>query len=116
MSDAKEKEDKKSVLESISIDEAARTALVQSIAFSAHNEVDAMRNQSTVEMVALGSAYAKWLENPTMADEFEHIVSKTSMSDKSFYDRHPLNKESDEPVRLATQVFRQFLSSETKVP
>ncbi|BFT29932.1 hypothetical protein D210916BOD24_11080 [Alteromonas sp. D210916BOD_24] len=114
MSKTQNNEKQNTEFEGISIDDAARTALVQSVAFSAQNEVDALRNQSTIEMVALGSAYAKWLENPTMASEFEPLVNKVSMVDRSLFHQYPLNRNyanSAEPERLARQIFRQYLSS-----
>lgn len=88
---------------------AAKTSLYQSAAFSAQNEVDAIRNQHTVRMVATGSAYAKWLQNPAMGDEFKALIDTSKVTDKAYYVDVPDDK--NEPVRLSTQIFREFIAS-----
>ncbi len=59
----------------LTAEEAAGASIAQSIALAAQNEVDAYRNQNTVNMVAMGVAYAKWLQNPTLSKQYSEVVS-----------------------------------------
>lgn len=101
-----------------SIDDVTATSVAQSVAFSLQNEVDALRNQNTVNMVAMGSAYAKWLENPAMGQEFEKIIENTALKSETILGPHSpaRNKEVQDPApRLATSIFsRIFLRRPSK--
>ncbi|MFC4656197.1 hypothetical protein ACFO3I_14370 [Rheinheimera marina] len=61
----------------ITAEEAAGAAVAQSLSFAAQNEVDAFRNQNTVNMVAMGVAYAKWLQNPLLSAPYRSLVMST---------------------------------------
>ena len=60
-------------------EQAAAASIAQSLAFAAQNEVDAFRNQNTVSLVATGSAYAKWLENPMMSEPYRDVIKSASI-------------------------------------
>ncbi len=61
----------------INYKEAANAAIAQSIANAAQDQVDMMRNQNIIKITTMGNAYAKWVANPTMADEYKDIVSES---------------------------------------
>ena len=54
--------------------DAAAAAVAQSIANAAQDQVDLIRNQNVIKTTVAGSAYAKWLANPIMKDEFKAII------------------------------------------
>lgn len=96
----------------VSIDPLTRTSFAQSVAFAVHNEVDAIRNQNTVNLVVMGSAYAKWLENPTMRSEFETIVKESTLPHEPIFGSgSPLDSGEGSPgtTRLATSLLSRFL-------
>lgn len=98
----------------ISVRDAAKASIVQSIAFAAQNEVDAWRNQNTVDLVAMGTAYAKWLENPVMAEQFEKIVNQSRRSDVLTSTTLQTERLKSGPSelkseRLSTSIFKTFL-------
>lgn len=64
----------------LTAEEAAGASIAQSIALAAQNEVDAYRNQNTVNMVAMGVAYAKWLQNPMLSKQYSELVNSTRLS------------------------------------
>ncbi|RVU33572.1 hypothetical protein EOE67_16275 [Rheinheimera riviphila] len=64
----------------LTAEEAAGASIAQSIALAAQNEVDAYRNQNTVNMVAMGVAYAKWLQNPTLSKQYSEVVDAARLS------------------------------------
>lgn len=64
----------------LTAEEAAGASIAQSIALAAQNEVDAYRNQNTVNMVAMGVAYAKWLQNPTLNKQYSEVVNAARLS------------------------------------
>jgi hypothetical protein len=64
----------------LTAEEAAGAAIAQSVSLAAQNEVDAFRNQNTVNMVAMGVAYAKWLQNPLLSEQFEAVVDSARLS------------------------------------
>ncbi len=64
----------------LTAEEAAGAAIAQSISLAAQNEVDALRNQNTVNMVAMGVAYAKWLQNPLLGQHYNEVVGTTRLS------------------------------------
>lgn len=64
----------------LTAEEAAGASIAQSIALAAQNEVDAYRNQNTVNMVAMGVAYAKWLQNPTLSKQYSEVVNAARLS------------------------------------
>lgn len=104
---------------------AAGAAIAQSLSIAAQSEVDALRNQNTVNMVAMGVAYAKWLQNPLMGEPFRELVKTAGLgtgSDKSggaeTFDRktEPAASGKPEPSApagsnpLSAEVFSYFLS------
>ncbi|MDP5135013.1 hypothetical protein ORJ04_03505 [Rheinheimera baltica] len=101
----------------LTAEEAAGASIAQSISLAAQNEVDAFRNQNTVNMVAMGVAYAKWLQNPVMGEQFRELVKTTRLSsdseqqvvNKAFGGR-PSSTSSSASNPLPTQVFSHFLS------
>ena len=97
-------------------EDAAAASVAQSMAFSAQNEVDAYRNQNTVNMVALGAAYSKWLQNPMMAEQFSGLVEKTKLAGSEPSFENVFNAKSDakskaKAMSLPARVFNHFLSS-----
>lgn len=109
-------------------EEAAAASIAQTLAFAAQNEVDAIRNQNTVNMVTMGVAYAKWLQNPVMGSHFSELVNATRLNDgligqgQATVSRHMVNQQnvaafqSATPQRsapshtLPSQIFNYFLS------
>ncbi len=71
-------------------EDAAGAAIAQSISLAAQNEVDALRNQNTVNMVAMGVAYAKWLQNPILAQQYSEVVNTAWLS--STYREYVISK------------------------
>jgi len=61
--------------------DAAAAAVAQSIANATQDQVDLIRNQNIIKTTATGSAFAKWLSNPMMADEYKAIITETSVDD-----------------------------------
>lgn len=59
---------------SINYFHAASAGVAQSVALASQNAVDALHNQNVIKLTALGSAYAKWLQNPQMASEFKGLA------------------------------------------
>lgn len=101
-------------------EDAAAASVAQSMAFSAQNEVDAYRNQATVNMVAMGTAYAKWLQNPMMSDKYSEVVEQTTLPvveqplERGFGGKveSPANVKSKvKPVSLSNKVFNLYMSS-----
>ena len=76
--------------------DAAGAAIAQSIANAAQDQVDLMRNQNIIKTTVMGSAYAKWLENPMMKDEFKPIIDEVKID----------NPQT--PFDLATQIFGSY--------
>jgi len=64
----------------LTAEEAAGASIAQSIALAAQNEVDAYRNQNTVNMVAMGVAYAKWLQNPMLGQQYSEVVKSARLN------------------------------------
>lgn len=64
----------------LTAEEAAGASIAQSIALAAQNEVDAYRNQNTVNMVAMGVAYAKWLQNPMLGQQYGEVVKSARLN------------------------------------
>lgn len=100
----------------ISVEDAAKASIVQSIAFAAQNDVDAWRNQNTVDLVAMGAAYAKWLENPVMSDQYEKIIEETRRSDvvkgSISINNSKINGFNDaKSERLSMSIFKTFLGN-----
>ncbi|WP_337841430.1 hypothetical protein [Rheinheimera sp.] len=119
-------------------EEAAGAAIAQSLSLAAQNEVDAFRNQNTVTMVAMGVAYAKWLQNPLLGAQYSELVQSASLdtqaatttlaerltpapeatsktaSDAKFRDRTaadaPAEAKASRRYTLPDQVFQYFLS------
>ncbi len=96
-------------------EQAVAAGVSQSMAFSVQNEVDAFRNQNTIRMVAMGTAYAKWLENPVMADQYRQLVSDARLdNDEQLYNNPITGKRANTGktgAALASQVCSHFLSS-----
>lgn len=94
-------------------EEAAAAATAQAIAFAEQNEVDAFRQQYIVNMVTMGTAYAKWLQNPGMGSEFSTIVDKTILRNTPANDKPGPVKGNDlaENYILPAKSFAFFLSS-----
>lgn len=88
----------------LTAEEAAGAAIAQSISLAAQNEVDALRNQNTVNMVAMGVAYAKWLQNPVMAQQYREVVD-TARLDSTYQE-----------AILAKSFGRGFAKSESVEP
>lgn len=76
--------------------DAAATAIAQSLANSAQDQVDLIRIQNIIKTTAMGSAYAKWLETPTMKDEFKAVIDETSIT------------EPKKPFNMAQEVLTNF--------
>lgn len=74
----------------LTAEEAAGAAIAQSVSLAAQNEVDAFRNQNTINMVAMGVAYAKWLQNPLLSKQFSEVVDSARLS--SIYQESVLAK------------------------
>ncbi|MDX3774890.1 hypothetical protein QE250_12245 [Chromatiaceae bacterium AAb-1] len=117
MSEKKTNSDAPSSKLGLTAEEAAAASVAQSIALAAQNEVDALRNQNTVNMVAMGVAYAKWLQNPVMGEHFSGLVNTTRLSYGS--EEQPVAKAfGGKPVAAAhtavntlpAQIFNYFLS------
>ena len=90
---------------------AAAASTAQSIAFLTQNEVDATRNQNTVQMVAMGTAYAKWLQNPVMGDEFKKVVENTKLNTKLPFERvFGSELESPQIKKVPSGIIDHFLS------
>ncbi|WP_428243359.1 hypothetical protein [Gynuella sp.] len=105
--------DEKTHFDGVSPLEAAAAAVAQSIAFSAQNEVDGVKNQSTIDMVVMGSAYAKWLQNPAMGEEFNKVIGSVRTDEQAVgYDsQNDIMKGSSlESTKLAQQIFNQYFN------
>lgn len=76
--------------------DAAATAIAQSLANSAQDQVDLIRNQNIVKTTVMASAYAKWLENPVMKDEFKAVIDDATVS------------EPKSPFTMANDVLSNF--------
>ena len=59
--------------------DAAAASLAQSIANAAQDQVDLIRNQNVIKTTVSGSAYAKWLSEPMMKDEYQAIIKDASV-------------------------------------
>ncbi len=80
--------------------DAAAAAVAQSIANAAQDQVDLIRNQNFIKTIAMGNAYAKWLENPVMKDEFRAVIETSNVDEPKF--------------ALAKEIFRAFESQNFK--
>ncbi|AJQ97820.1 hypothetical protein [Gynuella sunshinyii] len=103
--------DEENHFEGVSPLEAAAAAVAQSIAFSAQNEVDGFKSQSTIDMVVIGSAYAKWLQNPGMGEEFNKIIGSVRTDEWTVpNDRQNKIIEGSTLVsaKLGRQIFNQY--------
>ncbi|WP_299011360.1 hypothetical protein [uncultured Shewanella sp.] len=61
--------------------EAAGAALAQTVANTAQDQTDLIRNQNIIKTTVMASAYAKWLANPMMQDEYSAIIKEAKVSD-----------------------------------
>lgn len=61
--------------------EAAGAALAQTVANTAQDQTDLIRNQNIIKTTVMASAYAKWLGNPMMQDEYSAIIQEAKISD-----------------------------------
>ena len=105
----------------ITPEQAAAASIAQSLAFAAQNEVDAFRNQNTVGLVTMGAAYAKWLQNPMMANEYSKIVKSAQLIDTKqvpaadkvlnrMKSENAGNSENAGTYTLPDRIFNHFLS------
>lgn len=76
--------------------DAAATAIAQSLANSAQDQVDLIRNQNIVKTTVMASAYAKWLQNPVMKEEFKAVIDEATVS------------EPKSPFSMANDVLTNF--------
>jgi hypothetical protein len=49
---------------------AATAGVAQSVSFEALNVIEEQRNQGIIRNTAIGNAYAKWLANPQVGEQF----------------------------------------------
>ncbi len=49
---------------------AATAGVAQSVSFEALNVIEEQRNQGIIRNTAVGNAYAKWLANPQVGEQF----------------------------------------------
>lgn len=101
---------------------AAGASVAQSVSLAAQSEVDAVRNQNTVNMVATGMAYAKWLQNPLMGEPFRDLVktANTKTGADKYVQTETSGRKGESPAGafvaaganlLSDEVFSYFLSS-----
>ncbi len=76
--------------------DAAAAAVAQSIANATQDQVDLIRNQNIIKTTAAGTALAKWLSNPMMKDEYQAIITETSVD------------QPKDSFNVATSVFKIY--------
>lgn len=79
MSDSKTEQDIANV--GLKSYDAAATAIAQSLANSAQDQVDLIRNQNIIKTTVMATAYVKWLENPVMKEEYKSVIDEASVSE-----------------------------------
>lgn len=59
---------------------------VQSSTLALQDQVDAVRNAAIIKNTAMGSAYAKWLGNAAMGDQYKELLSNIRIQPEGEYD------------------------------
>lgn len=54
---------------------------IQAVSIAVQDQVDQIKQRSVIASTALGSAYAKWLANPVMGQEYSAIIAGVKESD-----------------------------------
>ncbi|MDE1462177.1 hypothetical protein [Spartinivicinus poritis] len=92
------KRDKPCYSMGIKPEDAAAAAVAQSFANSAQDQVDAIRNRNIIKATAMGNAFAKWLNNPMMKDEYKAIIDEAQLYPKA-----------ETPMNLGREIFNYYL-------
>lgn len=94
-----EQEDPKVFGVNISTKDAAAAAIAQSFANAMQDQVDLIRNQNIIKTTVMGSAYAKWLTNPLMKEEYLSIIKESSIAGET---------KKQDPFNMVTEIMQKY--------